>query len=410
MKHLQFFVLFIASALLTTACGDDDKTQSGDFGQIQVPDVAQLVQMAEAGAGTSSVSFTTQAAWSASIRDAGTEQAPDWITISPDHGDQAGSYTVQITLLPNTGQESRTAFITVTCGSSEIEISVTQKAPAGSSEEDESQTNQPNGRLIRITEYENGKADYYLNFAYDEEGRLLSVKSFENAASTDPAATWEFAYEPYNSSKVTITETYYDKTPAYGSVWECQGGSFQSAGIFATIEYANVTDLQNPKSTGLYEFQYKNELLTSCYKDHYEDGNLTSSEEIHLVYDGYNCTRIDWTNGSLTQTYTYDEQITRHSNEYERLFSGYRGFNPGLCFIYESDMLRSLGMLGHTGDLLPVKVVTSWPDGTPVTETLTYKYYNLDGWQAGEERDGMEITLDSSEGSQLRYVLTFEAH
>lgn len=409
MKHIPFFVLFIVSALLTAACGDDDKTQSGDFGQIQVPDVSQLAQMAEAGAGTSSVSFTTLAAWSASIRDAGAG-TPDWISLSPDHGDQAGSYTVEITLQPNTAAEARTAFITITCGTTQIEISITQKASGGDSDEDDnSQGRQPNGRLVRITEYDNGKAEYYMDLAYDDEGRLLSIKGFSYTVFTDPYVAWEFAYDPNNSSKITITETYYDKTPAYGRVWECEGGGFQPANNFATISHATLTDLLDPKATRIYGFEYRSERLTDFYQDYYYDGGLSSQEEIHLVYDNSdNCTQIRWKNSGLTQTFTYDESLSRRSNEYQRLFDGYRGFNPGLCFIYESDMLLSLGMLGWTGDLLPVKVVTAWPNGSPVTETLSYTYNSLDNWQLGEERDGMEITLNSSEGGQYRYVLTFE--
>lgn len=409
MKHVSLFMLFFVSALMMAACGDDDKPQSGDFGEIQVPDVSQLAQMAEAGAGSTSVRFTALAAWSASIRDAGAG-APDWISISPDHGDQAGSYTVEITLQSNTGSEARTAFITITCGATQIEISITQKASGGDPDEDDnSQGRLPNGRPVRITEYDNGKAEYYMDLAYDDEGRLLSIKGFSYAVFTDPYMSWEFAYDPNNSSKVTITETYYDKTPAYGHVWECEGGGFQNANDFAAINHATLTDLLDPKSTRIYGFEYDGDRITDCYQDFYYDGGLSSQEEIHLVYDNSNtCTQIRWKNSGLTQTFTYDERFSRHSNEHQRLFEGFRGFNPGLCFIYESDMLRSLGMLGQTDDLLPVKVVSAWPNGSPVTETLSYQYNSLDGWQPGEKIDGMEITLDSSEGGQYRYVLTFE--
>lgn len=407
MKHVSFLVLFVASALLMAACGDDDKPQSGDFGEIQVPDVSQLVQMAEAGAGSSSIRFTTLAAWNASIRETRSE-TPDWISISPDHGDTAGSYTIEITLQPNTGTEARTAVITITCGSTQIEISITQKAPDNSDEEDNSQGRRPNGRLARITEYANDKAEYYIDFDYDNEGRLLSVKGFLYATFTDPYMSLEFAYEPGNSSKVTITETYYDKTPAYGRVWACEGSGFQTANDFATVSVASLTDLLDPKATRIYGFEYDDNRLVNYYQDYYYDGELSSQEEIHLIYNNSNCTQIRWKNSGLTQTFTYDENLSRHSNEHQRLFESYRGFNPGLCFIQESDNLWSLGFLGQTSDLLPVKVVTTRPNDTSVTETLSYKYNALDNWEIGGEIDGMEITLDSSEGSQYRYVLTFE--
>lgn len=112
MKTCRPLALLLVSTLLLAACGDNDKTQAGDFGQIQIPDVSQLVQMAEAEAetGSSSGTFTTLAAWSTSIREKRTE-TPEWISISPNHGDLAGDYTIRITLQPNFGQQSRTAII-----------------------------------------------------------------------------------------------------------------------------------------------------------------------------------------------------------------------------------------------------------------------------------------------------------
>ena len=112
MKTCRPLALLLVSTLLLAVCGDNDKTQAGDFGQIQIPDVSQLVQMAEAEAetGSSSVTFTTLAAWSTSIRETRTE-TPEWISISPNHGDLAGDYTIRITLQPNFGQQSRTAII-----------------------------------------------------------------------------------------------------------------------------------------------------------------------------------------------------------------------------------------------------------------------------------------------------------
>ena len=73
MKTCRPLALLLVSTLLLAVCGDNDKTQAGDFGQIQIPDVSQLVQMAEAEAGSSSVTFTTLAAWSTSIRETRTE-------------------------------------------------------------------------------------------------------------------------------------------------------------------------------------------------------------------------------------------------------------------------------------------------------------------------------------------------
>ena len=117
---------FIAAALLASC--SDDKDYSGDFGQIRVPDTRQLEQTVSADDTQSArgVTFTTEGAWTSTIAETRAE-APAWISISPDRGDAAGSYTLKITLEPNTSGASRTATIVITCGTSKIEITVTQE-------------------------------------------------------------------------------------------------------------------------------------------------------------------------------------------------------------------------------------------------------------------------------------------
>ena len=117
---------FIAAALLASC--SDDKDYSGDFGQIKVPDTRQLEQTVSADDTQSArgVTFTTEGAWTSTIAETRAE-APAWISISPDRGDAAGSYTLKITLEPNTSGASRTATIVITCGTSKIEITVTQE-------------------------------------------------------------------------------------------------------------------------------------------------------------------------------------------------------------------------------------------------------------------------------------------
>ena len=117
---------FIAAALFASC--SDDKDYSGDFGQIKVPDTRQLEQTVSADDTQSArgVTFTTEGAWTSTIAETRAE-APAWISISPDRGDAAGSYTLKITLEPNTSGASRTATIVITCGTSKIEITVTQE-------------------------------------------------------------------------------------------------------------------------------------------------------------------------------------------------------------------------------------------------------------------------------------------
>ena len=90
---------FMAAALLAS-CSDSDEDYSGDFGQIKVPDTRQLEQTVTADdtQAARGVTFTTEGAWTSTIAEKTRAEAPDWIGISPDHGDAAGSYTLKITL------------------------------------------------------------------------------------------------------------------------------------------------------------------------------------------------------------------------------------------------------------------------------------------------------------------------
>jgi hypothetical protein len=126
---------------LTTACftGCDDETILPET--IIVPDAAALTQdvYADQTQGASEVSFVTTGAWTSSIstetarstkssQTKASSTSTGWISISPDHGDEAGNYTVAVNLEPNYTGEDRTAVITVACEGKEITITVTQKA------------------------------------------------------------------------------------------------------------------------------------------------------------------------------------------------------------------------------------------------------------------------------------------
>ena len=182
---------FMAAALLAS-CSDKDNDYSGDFGQIKVPDTRQLEQTVTADDTQTArgVTFTTEGAWTSTIAEKTRAEAPSWISISPDHGDSAGSYTLKITLQPNDSEESRTATIVINCGTSKIEITVTQEGTDNPVEP------MPANRITRIesrqqTIRNSGDSDperwtSTSHFAYDDAGRLTSYEwddSPENTAN-----------------------------------------------------------------------------------------------------------------------------------------------------------------------------------------------------------------------------------
>ena len=183
---------FMAAALLAS-CSDSDEDYSGDFGQIKVPDTRQLEQTVTADdtQAARGVTFTTEGAWTSTIAEKTRAEAPDWIGISPDHGDAAGSYTLKITLQPNDSEESRTATIVINCGTSKIEITVTQEGTDNPVEP------MPANRITRIesrqqTIRNSGDSDperwtSTSHFAYDDAGRLTSYEWDDTPENTDNA-------------------------------------------------------------------------------------------------------------------------------------------------------------------------------------------------------------------------------
>jgi hypothetical protein len=139
--NLRNIVVIAACLAVTTIFLGCDSSEN-EPKAIEITNEQALTQdvFADETEGRSGVQITTTSAWTSRIEDAETlsttksdasqlraAAAPDWISISPDHGDKAGSYTIQITLAPNTSEANRSAVITIICNDTKITISVTQK-------------------------------------------------------------------------------------------------------------------------------------------------------------------------------------------------------------------------------------------------------------------------------------------
>lgn len=169
------------AVMLFASCGEKED-HSGDFGQIKVPDTRQLDQTAEADDTQASkgVTFSTEGAWTSSITQTRAD-APTWITISPDHGDAAGTYTLKIALEPNTTTQTREARITITCGTSKIEIVVTQTGSGTPEDPDEpiiDPTIQSKWLVARIDNHVTEPNDQWstnFTFEYDSNRRMTKL-------------------------------------------------------------------------------------------------------------------------------------------------------------------------------------------------------------------------------------------
>lgn len=274
---------FIAAALLAS-CSDKGDDYSGDFGQIKVPDTRQLEQTVTADdtQAAQGVTFTTEGAWTSAITQTRAE-APAWITISPDHGDAAGSYTIKITLDSNNSEETRTAKIVISCGTSKIEITVTQEGT------DNPITPTLNSRISKIEcfyeEDEHPEKDrhtwnYY--FEYDNQNRITKC-IFEDLEEPSEGMNQvvAFSYPDATTLKIVSSGEDHSETRRYTVTLDKAG---------------RAVDVRRDENASRWIFSYDTGgRCIECRQ---------SGVDEPIVYPR---TTFGWENGNLTSINTFDD-------------------------------------------------------------------------------------------------------
>jgi len=124
MNKFIFFKVFLAIMLFAiSGCGDENQPTS-----ITIENREALNQTVYADETPATVSFATKGAWTSTISEGATKSTVSWLSISPDRGDEAGSYTITISMAPNATGSDRSATITIKCEGTTITVTVTQKA------------------------------------------------------------------------------------------------------------------------------------------------------------------------------------------------------------------------------------------------------------------------------------------
>lgn len=128
---LRVWAILFACAALTVACSkadkDEPKKEEPTTGFTIPESVKQDLNQTIPSDATSAkqISFTANGPWTARIT---YTKADTWLTVSPDHGDKAGNYTVTITTAANTDPAARAAQVTFNCGGEAFSLNVTQEA------------------------------------------------------------------------------------------------------------------------------------------------------------------------------------------------------------------------------------------------------------------------------------------
>ena len=116
-----------AVTTMFSGCDEDEKDP-----EIKVENEASLSQTVYADqTGGVTTTFVTAGAWSSTITEGSVKSTKSgtasWLSINPDRGSAAGTYSIVISIDPNLTGAERSATITVKCGDTEISIVVTQK-------------------------------------------------------------------------------------------------------------------------------------------------------------------------------------------------------------------------------------------------------------------------------------------
>lgn len=375
MKIYRKLILLCVTAFLAAACGDE-KDYSGDYGQIKVPDTRELEQTVAADDTQTNkgVTFTTEGAWTSTITSTRAD-APDWITISPDHGDAAGSYTIRIALRRNGTGAERTASITIVCGTSRVTITVRQ---GGETDEPVEPTVNPLISKIEcfyeVEEHpEKNRQTGVYHFEYDTEGRIASYKWDDLSDGLGKTVTFSYP----NATTLNFKSVSYD----------------QSENFTVTLDHAGrATEMRRNGHSDRWTFSYDAE--GRCIRCDQQGADNTA------IYPNMYST-FGWSDGDLTTFDTFRENGDKASEycykfAYDTDYSNNAtvmsldlnallfNVNPGFISEYDTAgiLLAAIGRLGvRSAHLTKTNMIDeelpAWTD--PDNPELLYYYEILPG-------------------------------
>lgn len=344
------------------SCSSDDDSQTGDVRLADTVKTEQVIYADETSNGD--ITFTANAAWTATVRDANTGRSVggssvEWLTLNQYSGD-AGTFTLAMTLMENLTGSDRKAEIIIQCGSTTITIVVVQKT-----------TRQDGTTMKRIKEisceetinsnlYGGGDGvsedNFVRTFAYDEQGRVTRiVTTYPNHSDSWELSlvTATYDYSIVGEIAIRIAEVY------------SYSGSEEEVSEYRAIlnEQGNVVVLQE-KENGIYtdyiQFSYTADGYLAQVKDcdEYEQG-----EEKFSYTDGY---FTKYTYKSRSDSTTVFDYSDSYAHSYKN--NGQLDF---MAYLYEDDdfdFLLHIGRLGRLGKYMPERLYFDYADAAyPLT-------------------------------------------
>lgn len=215
----------IAITVLQKGIKKSEEKPGEDFIKL-VSGTAEEYSVSAASQTISGIAFTTSGAWNLM-------EGVDWIKVTPDHGDTAGEYSLEITLAKNSSDRGRKALLTFSCGKERLTITVNQSAESGNDGNIKYVSSIKQSVDVWSGYDEKWFEDYLYEFMYDADKRVTEYAVTDNDSWSQSVYTSRLSYE---DNLIKVVRTDHDGEEDYTTI------TLNSAG------YADKIELSDPHS------------------------------------------------------------------------------------------------------------------------------------------------------------------
>ena len=211
MKRLSIWLLTL-TAFAFAACSNDPGGDDKNAIHLTPGTPTSYRLYADETSLSANISFSTESAWHATVSETRASEV-NWITLSPDHGDAAGDYTVSVTLAVNTSGADRKATVTFESGGTKVKITIEQQATTAEGDiPGDGEGTGPATPKKLISQIVCSHADDLetITFTYDDQNRITKIENIYNDYnSEDVEETYsrEFLYE-YGEGVIHVKTVY----------------------------------------------------------------------------------------------------------------------------------------------------------------------------------------------------------
>ena len=214
MKRLSIWLLTL-TAFAFAACSNDPGGDDKNAIHLTPGTPTSYRLYADETSLSANISFSTESAWHATVSETRASEV-NWITLSPDHGDAAGDYTVSITLAVNTSGANRKATVSFESGGTKVKITIEQQATTAEGDIPGEGTGPATPKKLISQIVYSYADDFYpeketITFTYDDQNRITKIEDIYNyynyTEDVDETYSREFLYE-YGEGVIHVKTVY----------------------------------------------------------------------------------------------------------------------------------------------------------------------------------------------------------